>query len=152
MTGVHYRLGVVAGALVLSAGTVTRSHAYQPIEDRANQPLAALVGSRIAACPMTGTLADGKAVAGEAIYAKKCAKCHGATGDGKGRGSKALEHKPKPWTTTDEWNKTTDKVKFEATKCGGKAAGKTDDMPDYPELTDQQIWDVLAYAKTFSAK
>ena len=101
---------------------------------------------------MTGTLADGKAADGQAVYTKKCLKCHGATGDGKGRGSKALEHKPKPWTTTDEWNKTTDKVKFEATKCGGKAAGKTDDMPDYPELTDQQIWDVLAYAKTFSAK
>ena len=100
---------------------------------------------------MTGTLADGKAERGEPLF-KRCAKCHGDAGDGLGAGAKRLEHKPKAWNSKELWEKTTDKVKFQATKCGGKAIDKSDDMPDYPELTAQQIWDILAYAKTLSAK
>lgn len=35
---------------------------------------------------------------GEGIYMKKCKKCHGETGDGKGPGSKDLEIKPAAFT------------------------------------------------------
>jgi len=35
---------------------------------------------------------------GEAIYMKKCKKCHGEKGDGKGPGAKDLEIKPQAFT------------------------------------------------------
>jgi mono/diheme cytochrome c family protein len=99
-------------------------------------------------CAVTGALTDGNASAGQAIYNRRCKACHGVEGDGKGKRANALTKKPGAWNTDEAWAKTTDKFKFQSTKCGGKVVGKSDDMPDYPELTDQQIWDVLAYAKT----
>lgn len=154
MTGLHYRLGAAVIASVLCVGAVALADAREAARHAMSRDPASLDGLLNIArqdCPVTGSLADGNAERGATIYAKKCAKCHGVDGDGKGKGAKALEKKPKPWNTKEAWEKTTDKVKFQATKCGGEAVKLSDDMPDYKELSDQQIWDVLAYAKTFQS-
>lgn len=144
------KLAWVAGTgLVLLSGVVARTQASQPTDPTARASVVAI--APVAPCAVTGKMTDGVAAKGEALYTKKCAICHGATGDGKGRAIKTLAVKPAPWDT-QRWAKTTDVEKFKSTKCGGSAIGMSDDMPDYPEYTDQQIWDMLAYSKTLVSK
>jgi mono/diheme cytochrome c family protein len=103
------------------------------------------------ACAVTGKMADGVAANGKELYTKKCQSCHGATGDGQGVASKRLKVKPAAWDAA-RWAKTTDVEKFKSTKCGGEEIGMSDAMPDYPDYSDQQIWDMLAYSATLVKK
>ncbi len=86
--------------------------------------------------------------AGKTIYVQQCMVCHGLSGKGNGPSGKKLDPKPTDFTTAvandEEW--------FKATKLGTKAIGKSNGMEAYgAKLTDQQIKDVLAYARTFKA-
>jgi mono/diheme cytochrome c family protein len=83
--------------------------------------------------------------AGKALYGEHCVVCHGLKGKGNGPSGKALDPKPTDFTTAtpndDEW--------FKATKEGTAAVGKSKNMEGFgKKLTDEQIRDVLAYAKT----
>jgi mono/diheme cytochrome c family protein len=94
-----------------------------------------------------GGLAWGQDLAqGKQLYAQHCVACHGLKGTGNGPSGKALNPKPTDFTSAtandEEW--------FKATKFGTKAVGKSSGMEGYAgKLTDEQIRDVLAYAKTF---
>jgi high-affinity iron transporter len=91
----------------------------------------------------TGALsAPGDAAAGKPIYAAQCVVCHGKTGDGNGPVGKALNPKPRAFGKGDL---SPDDKLFKVIRLGGKANGLSKDMDAYPALSDQQIWDVIAY-------
>ena len=102
-------------------------------------------------------------VAGQSLYADNCASCHGAN----------LEGQP-DWRTPDAdgvlpapphdgtghtWHHD-DELLFEYTKLGGTAAlevrgvtGFKSGMPGFSEtLTDDEIWDILAFIRSTWSK
>lgn len=94
--------------------------------------------------PLAALAAPGDADKGKPIYAAQCLTCHGKAGDGNGPVGKALTPKPKPFTKA---TLSSDEQLFKVIKLGGKANGLSKDMDAYPALSDQQIWDVIAYIK-----
>ncbi len=91
--------------------------------------------------------AAGDAAKGKPFYAAQCVMCHGKTGAGDGPVGKALTPKPKGFAAGDL---PPDEKLFNIIRLGGKANGLSKDMDGYPALTDQQIWDIIAYIKTLA--
>jgi len=93
---------------------------------------------------------------GQAIYAAHCASCHGAKLEGQPdwQSRKADGRMPAPPhdDTGHTWHHP-DEILFGITKVGVAPPygppGYQGDMPGFGDrLTDQQIWDVLAYIKS----
>jgi len=97
--------------------------------------------------PAVSAAAAGDATKGKPIYNSQCVICHGKTGDGNGPVGKSLNPKPKAFSAG---NLPADDQLFKVIKLGGKANGLSKDMDAYPALTDQQIWNVIAYIKTLA--
>ena len=97
--------------------------------------------------PAGAGAAAGDAAKGKPIYSAQCVTCHGKTGAGDGPVGKALNPKPRAFNAG---NLSPDDTLFKVIKLGGKANGLSKDMDAYPALTDQQIWDVIAYIKTLA--
>lgn len=97
--------------------------------------------------PLAALAAPGDADKGKPIYAVQCIPCHGKTGDGNGPVGKSLTPKPKAFA---KGALSSDDQMFKVIKLGGKANGLSKDMDAYPALSDQQIWDVIAYIKVFA--
>ena len=91
--------------------------------------------------------AAGDAAKGKPFYAAQCVMCHGKTGGGDGPVGKALTPRPKAFAAA---NLPPDEQLFIVIKLGCKANGLSKDMDAYPALTDQQIWDIIAYIKTLA--
>jgi mono/diheme cytochrome c family protein len=91
---------------------------------------------------------DDKAVlaAGKQIYDDKCAACHGTTGKGDGPAAAALN--PKPTNLTDKAFMQGMPVDchFYLISEGVKGTG----MPPWKSLTEDTIWKVLIYERSFS--
>lgn len=91
---------------------------------------------------------------GKPLYDKYCAQCHGVTGDGQGYATARLKPQPRDFTAG--------KYKFRTTPSGKLP---TDDdlrrviqkglpytsMPAWPNLTDDEVQNIIDYLKTFSA-
>jgi len=99
------------------------------------------------------------AIAGAELYADNCAACHGDKLEGQPNWRSPDEDGVLPAPPHDETGHTWhhgDALLFEITRIGGQAAlkkrGITDfksGMPAFGEaLSDQEIWDVLAYIKS----
>jgi len=91
--------------------------------------------------------ASGDAAKGKPFYAAQCVMCHGKTGAGDGPVGKALTPKPKAFSAG---SLPADEQLFKIIRLGGKANGLSKDMDGYPALTDQQIWDIIAYIKALA--
>jgi mono/diheme cytochrome c family protein len=91
-----------------------------------------------------------KADASKDLYDDKCAKCHGADGDGNGRGGRSLKHKPTVFKDKAAMEKVTDEELFKSIKQGGEAVKQSKEMEAYPSLTDDQIKGLIAYIKTLA--
>ena len=109
---------------------------------------AVLVATGAAAAP-------GDADQGEAIYAKRCLLCHGEEGDGDGAGAERLNPPPRDFTEAQYKFKTTgfdDIVPNDADlyrMIGDGMPGTA--MPGWSDmLSEQEIWDLIAYIKTFA--
>ena len=97
-------------------------------------------------------LAGGDAEAGKAVYLQNCSSCHGDTGKGDGPTGKALPVKPRDFST-GEFKFDTDgdgKAGTEADltnviQKGAMAYGGSPLMAPLPQLTDQQIVDIIAF-------
>lgn len=104
-------------------------------------PLGALV------VPALAGAADGDATKGKPVYNAQCVICHGKTGAGDGPVGKGLSPKPKAFSAG---KLSPDDTLFKVIQKGGKANGLSKDMDAYPQFSDQQIWDLIAYIKTLA--
>jgi mono/diheme cytochrome c family protein len=106
--------------------------------------------------PMVPALAlgqtKGDVKAGKTKYDANCIGCHGATGKGDGPAAAALNPKPQDHTDGKTMNALTDKYLFDIIKQGGKAVQKAALMPAAnKKLTDQDIWDMVAYIRSLAS-
>ena len=89
--------------------------------------------------------------AGKAKYDANCVGCHGATGKGDGAAAAALSPKPQDHTDGKVMNALSDKYLFDIIKDGGAAVKKAAFMPaSNKKLTDQEVWDVVAYIRSLA--
>ena len=86
---------------------------------------------------------DASTKAGQALYTKNCASCHGKTGLGDGVKARSLKDFPGDFSKAD-FQTQTDGDLFFKTKTGRA------EMPKYEgKLTDNDMWNVVNYMKTF---
>ena len=102
--------------------------------------------------PLLGSAqTKGDPKAGKAKYDANCVGCHGATGKGDGAAAAALNPKPQDHTDGKIMNALTDKYLFDIIKDGGAAMKKAPFMPaSNKKLSDQEIWDVVAYIRSLA--
>jgi mono/diheme cytochrome c family protein len=136
------RASLVAATLfVLSVAVAARGgaqHQHPPAGGAHHHPEAAKLKNPVAANAAS-------VAAGQTIYAKQCAGCHGDAG--KGDGSMGEELNPKPSNLTDaDWKHgTSDGEMFVLIRDGAKGTG----MKGYKaKLTTRQIWDVVNYVRS----
>jgi len=91
---------------------------------------------------------------GRALYVEYCLQCHGGRGEGWGWGNKVA---PPPVPIPDlsdahRMGLVSDQYLFDVIKGGGEAVGKTRLMPPAERvMTDEAIWDVIAYLRSLAA-
>lgn len=89
--------------------------------------------------------------AGKVKYDVNCAGCHGKTGKGDGPAAAALSPKPQDHTDGKIMNSLSDQYLFDIIKKGGVAVKKAAIMPaNEKKLSDQEIWDVVAYIRSLA--
>ena len=94
---------------------------------------------------------DGDAANGKTVYDKRCALCHGATGDGQGKMAASLNPKPLDFTSKALMAKRSDWEVYLAIRDGGKAVGLSPTMFGWKGLiSDQEIRDVAAYVRSLA--
>jgi mono/diheme cytochrome c family protein len=107
------------------------------------------VGASIAAEPSAGGPHAGDSVHGKALYEKYCHYCHGPKGRGDGPVGIAITPKPVDFTSDKRMLKS-DKQLFSSISNGirREKGGKEMAMPRWKGiLSDNDIWDVLAYVR-----
>jgi mono/diheme cytochrome c family protein len=101
----------------------------------------------VAGVTASDTLAqgEGKPQAGTALYAARCAVCHGASGAGDGPAAQGLSDKPSNWTVGGGRLKDLDdRQTYELIAKGGKPLGKSALMPANPDLSEADLWSLVA--------
>lgn len=92
---------------------------------------------------------------GEAIYAMRCLQCHGKEGDGLGPAAERLNPSPRDFTlglykiisSAFDADLPNDEDLFRMVRDGMPGTA----MPGWSDmLSDQDMWDVIAYIKTFA--
>jgi mono/diheme cytochrome c family protein len=85
---------------------------------------------------------DASTKAGQALYTKNCASCHGKAGLGDGVKARSLKQFPGDFSKAD-YQKQSDGDQFYKTKFG------RDEMPKYDgKLSDDDIWNIVNYMRT----
>ena len=90
---------------------------------------------------------------GAKIYKKKCAKCHGSKGDGKGSSADGLKVAPTAFNAPGYFKKVNDGQLYWITEKGSEgtdmeAFGKGTDA----NLSEKKIWAVIAFMRKELAK
>ena len=86
---------------------------------------------------------DASTKAGQTLYTKNCASCHGKTGLGDGVKARALKDFPGDFSKAD-FQGQSDGDHFYRTKTG------RGEMPKYEgKLSDDDIWNLVNYMRTF---
>ena len=81
--------------------------------------------------------------AGQSVYEENCLACHGETGLGDGPDAAESQEEVPDLTSLRYWYNRSNQTVFDAIENGG--------VPDHDyELSDQERWDVVDYARTFS--
>jgi len=86
--------------------------------------------------------------AGKPLYASNCASCHGAKGKGDSDFGASLPAKPSNLTINDVVSDPDGKI-FLVIKNGKMKNGKVT-MPPVKGMTDEQIWQIVAYVRTLA--
>lgn len=96
----------------------------------------------------TNPLGADAAAAGQTLYEERCASCHGPSGGGDGPAAAGLDPKPAP--LKEVVDTVSDDYLFWRIAEGGTMAPFNSSMPAQKGiLTDEQIWQVVTYIKTF---
>jgi mono/diheme cytochrome c family protein len=87
---------------------------------------------------------------GRQLYGEYCLQCHGGKGEGWGW-SKKVPPPPIPipdLSNPELMKRLSDQYLFDVIKGGGEAVGKTRLMPPAERvMSDQEIWDVIAFLR-----
>ena len=95
------------------------------------------------------SFAAGDAAKGKESFNQICASCHGESGAGDGVAAAALDPKPRDLSDGAYVSTLTDEHLFKVIKEGGASVGKAPLMPAWGGvLSDDKIWDVIAYIRT----
>jgi len=87
--------------------------------------------------------------AGQAVYQKQCAGCHGDTGKGDGAMGEELTPKPSNLSDADWKHGSTDGEIFTVVRDGVKSTG----MKAFGrKMTTHQLWDVVNYVRSIGPK
>jgi mono/diheme cytochrome c family protein len=87
-------------------------------------------------------MSDASTAAGQALYVKTCAACHGKTGLGDGPKAKSLKTAPGDFLKAESQNQT-DGEHFYKTKTG------RGDMPKYEgKMSDDDIWNIVNFIRS----
>jgi mono/diheme cytochrome c family protein len=82
---------------------------------------------------------------GKSIYLKRCASCHGDSGDGKGTEAARYSTKPPDFRDVKLMQSMTDGELFWKITVGNRP------MPSFRKrLSEEERWDVIDYIRTFS--
>ena len=87
--------------------------------------------------------------AGQTLYQKQCAGCHGDTGTGDGAMGAELNPKPSNLADADWKHGSTDGEIFTVIRDGVKSTGM---KPYGRKLTAHQLWDVVNYVRSLGPK
>lgn len=82
--------------------------------------------------------------AGQALYDRECAQCHGATGKGDGEEAQYLTPAPKDFTGLE---KRSDEFLTAVIAKGGAAKGLAQAMPAFPKLSQVDLTSLVAYIR-----
>jgi mono/diheme cytochrome c family protein len=92
----------------------------------------------------------GDAKRGAAVFAKRCALCHGATGDG--NGTLKTDPPARDFRTPELLSSRSDWEIYVVIRDGGTALGLSPKMLGWNKLmTDQDLRDAAAFVRTFAA-
>jgi len=113
--------------------------------------LAALAGAATPPAP-AGFELKGDPARGKAVFATRCALCHGAAGDGKGK-VKGDNPPPTDFTNTQVMGKRSDWEIYLAVQVGGPAIGLSPKMFGWGKLlSEQEVRDVSAYVRSLAPR
>jgi mono/diheme cytochrome c family protein len=87
---------------------------------------------------------------GQRVYAKECARCHGASGKGDGDDAMYYTTKPTDFTSREPTSTRTDEFLATVITKGGPAKGLSTDMPAF-QLSKADVQSVIAYLRQLSA-
>jgi hypothetical protein len=91
--------------------------------------------------------------AGQEIFTIHCETCHGPEGHGDGPGAEGLDPKPANLADADMMHDLSDGYLFWRVSEGGAFEPFNSAMPSWKEtLTEDQIWQAIAYLTTLSEK
>jgi mono/diheme cytochrome c family protein len=88
----------------------------------------------------------GNAAAGQAVYERECAQCHGAGGKGDGEEAQYLTTAPKDFRG-GILDKRSDEFLAAVVARGGAVKGLSDSMPAFPKLSRAELDGVIAYIR-----
>jgi mono/diheme cytochrome c family protein len=98
-------------------------------------------------------LAQNDVSAGRDVFASNCAPCHGASGRGDGPAAQALPVKPADLAERLSVNQYSDDYLFRVISKGGASAGKSDIMPAWAGvLNEQQIRQLISFLRTLQGQ
>ena len=92
----------------------------------------------------------GDVAAGKELYIARCAQCHGEDGKANTTIAKALQPPPRDHSDGNYMNKLDDTHLTKVIKGGGPAVGKSAIMPPQPDLTDDQVANLIAYMRSLA--
>jgi mono/diheme cytochrome c family protein len=86
---------------------------------------------------------------GRELYMEKCVLCHGSKGEGWDWAKKVAKPPVPVPDLAQAAPQRSDEFLFDIVKGGGEAVGNTRFMPPFGfQLSDQEIWDLVAYVRS----